>query len=223
MAVVSHTSQGGITATDGLTRYSGLGPQILQADTVENDVKTLFRTAGTFSKMYAYVSTNTLTTASSTARLRVDGADVNLAVVVGPGLTGWFSDTSNTDTITAGQEVSFMISTPGQAGTVSAVFKVLHIDFEASANTVKRLIGGLAGFTNLTATTKYTPLGGKVDNETTAIHDYEFNQSCTLKNLAVLVTVNSRSDAAVTLKTADGAGTALGLSVSCTASTTPWF
>lgn len=55
--------------------------------------------AGTWSRLACYISSNTLTTSITTLRSVINGSNGNQIVQVPAGSTGWFEDTTNSDTI----------------------------------------------------------------------------------------------------------------------------
>jgi hypothetical protein len=70
----------------------------------ESGAGLIYRTPCTFTNLYANINTNSNTVVAS-LRFRKNGADGNLTLSIGAGLTGEFQDTLNTDSIVAGDVV----------------------------------------------------------------------------------------------------------------------
>ena len=76
----------------------------------ESDVNIPAPVAGTLSNLQVAVESNARTN-TTTWTSRVNGADGNQSVSVTSGSTGHFEDTSNTDSVTAGQNMAMKIAT----------------------------------------------------------------------------------------------------------------
>lgn len=90
---------------------------------VEANAQGCLGLAGTLSLMSVRVTTNS-SSADVTFRLRIDGADGNQGFIISAGATGLFTDTSNSDTLTATNLITQSVS--GQNGNMicrSAGFK----------------------------------------------------------------------------------------------------
>ena len=103
-----------------LTRYITIGGSFM-AETTEANTKQKLRVATTLSNMTVRISPNT-TTATSTFTLKKNGSAGNQTVSIGSGATGFFTDTTNTDDVTATDEVNYEIVT-GATGTSLTVNK----------------------------------------------------------------------------------------------------
>ena len=67
------------------------------------------RKAGTLKNMAVHVTTARAT--ASTGRSRKNGANGNLSVSCTAATTGWFEDTTNSDTVSAGEDWNYSITT----------------------------------------------------------------------------------------------------------------
>lgn len=107
------------TVAPGNTQYqplSGTG----STQTTEANVQHKIRLTGTLRRLFANISTNSLTTATTTIRTRVNGANGAQSVSIGAGLTGIFEDTSNTDAVVSGDLINYQtVVAAGGAGTLT--------------------------------------------------------------------------------------------------------
>jgi hypothetical protein len=90
------------------------------------DYQVLGQVPGTFSNMHIYVQTNTLNQAI-TIRFRKNHANGNQVITIPAGLAGYFEDTTNSDTVNAGDEIDYRETVP--AATGSAAFSYLGSKF----------------------------------------------------------------------------------------------
>lgn len=208
------------TLNANATYWHAIGDsRLTNASGTEVDEYVTRRTAGTFSGLCVRVTANTVT-ATSTVRFRKNQANGNQAVSIGSSSTGEFQDTTNTDTVAAGDKANFQTST-GATGT-SMTATVIGVVFAATSNTVKRLYH-LASSYATTTTQQFAPLSGggnAILGETDA--QFKLKAAGTLINLWANVSSNSTSTAATTISsrknTAAGA-----MSISVAAASTGLF
>lgn len=109
----------GSTVAPGNTQYqslTGLG----STQATEANEQHKIRLTGTLKRLFANIATNSLTTATTTIRTRVNGANGAQSVSIGAGLTGVFEDTSNTDSVVSGDLVNYQtVVAAGGAGTLT--------------------------------------------------------------------------------------------------------
>lgn len=92
--------------------------------------------AGTLSHIQTYVSANIRGTAS-TLRTRINGADGNQVVSIGASATGFFEDTSNSDSLTAGDDINPVFRTgTGGGGTTTHMLSVLFVNTTNGKNNI---------------------------------------------------------------------------------------
>ena len=95
--------------TASTTWYAPLTGRVGTATTTETNAKRRMRKSFTLRNVGANVTTNRATT--STLRSRKNGANGNLAIsITGGGATGWYEDTSSTDTVSAGEDWNWSIT-----------------------------------------------------------------------------------------------------------------
>lgn len=116
-------------ATDGfqLNDYSSAGNNSVDNfvnfaftddDATEDPHKGVIPADMTLSNFHVYVTSNSRDVAI-TGRLRIAGANGNLAVTITASTTGVFSDTSNTDVLSQGDLVNYMWDFAGGSGNVT--------------------------------------------------------------------------------------------------------
>lgn len=180
----------------GNTRYRGVGTGDFRktsvADTeTRNQIK--YRTAGTMSNLAVYVPTNTLSV-TGTIRSRINAANGNQVLSVGAGATGIFEDTTNTDTISAGDNVSLSLVAAAGSGSMRPTSMTMHYD--VSGDYVTRLASTIVNSLSVDATPYYTGLPqqiGQSTNFSEANKAYEFKTAVTTRNLMVRVNSNTRT------------------------------
>ena len=157
----------------------------------------VYRSAGTFSRLWVRITANT-TTAPSTIRLRVNGANVNQSITIPAGQTGTFEDTANSDVVTSGQKVCYEM-TAGAGGALTV--RIISVLFEASAagTTVSRLACDIAGGAPF-ATASVNRFNQLVSEISAGVGVESSAQTFlstagTLKNLEVVVRDNARTTA----------------------------
>lgn len=161
------------------------------SNTVEANSQITYRTAGTLSNLYVRVSSNSLT-AATTIGTRVNGINGNQSVSFASSTTGSAEDTTNTDAISAGDEVNYSVAV-GATGT-SISFRVIQTLFAASANTViKHAAHGTVNITTASQTLFGILAGWLRISSTEAFAQFNVNSVGTLKNLFVYVSANART------------------------------
>lgn len=136
-ATVSTTANFG-TINSGVTGFNVIGPhQAGQSATEANHQKTA-RTGGSFSYLSAYASSNSLSgTMIFRFRNNTGGgsANGNQIITFNAADTLWKSDTSNTDSVSAGNIYNASVTTA--AGSGSAVVNTMGMVFSATTNTTR--------------------------------------------------------------------------------------
>lgn len=163
----------------------------LGEDNIENEIQV----AGTLKGLTAVVATNARTT-SSTVRSRKNSANGAQSVSIGSSGTGVFTDTTNTDSVVAGDvcDVSFTTGT----GTGTLVLYSIQTEYQTTDGTSAIINADSDPLTQSTGLTRYlAPNGytGLATAETNTQVPVRFD--CTRENLFVNVTAN----------TTDGSGT----------------
>ena len=198
-----------VSVNAGNTRYVHAGNSGLLARTTETDVQVTWNVGGTLSNLTLRVSTNA-TTASSTFRTRLNAGNGGQSVSIGAGATGFFEDTTNTDTIASGDEVNYQMV----AGTGGAIAFV-HAGTVFDATTNRSMIYVASTLESRSAAaTRHASIGG--GDETSSGEDNAETTMLvagTARNMSVRVLTNPRSGTSTFLLRKNNADTALTLSI----------
>lgn len=175
----------------GATRYFIAATGSLVLNATEANKQITYQQGGVLSNLYIQIATNTVVGAS-TFKIRKNGADGSESVSITGLTSGEFEDTTNTDTVSVGDEVNYQII--GGAGGTNLSIGVASIVFNATSNTVCILGTGDSASLSTDSTTRYFGLIGAVGQTTTEINrNYQFSNSGTLENLFVYVSANART------------------------------
>lgn len=200
------------------TSYLAVGCGSAVNSTSETNNSTICRTAGTFSEMSIYQQTSLAS--GATVRFRKNTANGNQVISVGGGVTGVLQDLSNTDSVTAGDSISFQYTNATAANTRVPSFGVVFDD--GASSSVYRMITRRDSFSTSTAsTTSYFALCGTLPNTNATVEaDAQFKNklTATLRKAAVYVSANARGTA-TTLRSRVNGGNG-NISISIGASTT---
>lgn len=220
MATVQLTgiSNGTSPTASATTYYSLTGRPVLNA--TEATRQAPIRRAGTFSKFSIKITVNSFTT-TSTARLRINGANGNQSVSITNGVTGIFQDNSNSDTISSGDLLNYSIAA-GSGGTLT--FTIFSILYEATGNASYFLMNnGSTGFT-ANSTTRYQSVGDdglQITETTESDVQTRVRVAGTHKNLYVYINSNARITT-TTLRSRKNSGNG-NMSISITSGSTGLF
>jgi hypothetical protein len=218
VVLLSSTSASGVNITSAsATTYIGLQGNI-SANNTEANRKHRLRVAGTVKGGHIYITANARTT-TTTYRMRVNGANGNIAIAVGAGLTGLFEDTVNTDTVAAGDDLCWSLTTG--AGTETLTHSHLGLAIE-STNATNDIFSGSGINRNASATANYyTPGGAAATSTTEDDRKIQHGFAATTTRLRIYLTANSyTTDGTLTLRKNGAAGNQ---GVTLTAGTTGLF
>lgn len=215
----SYDADGFNHGTASAARYYKIGGS-LGNQTGENEAaQQRFDVAGTLTDMTWYVTTNPRTT-TTTARSRKNGADGNMTVAYTSGQTGLKEDTSNTDTVSAGDLLNW--SWTNGTGTGNIMTAYAQSTF-INTNRETQLLAGFVSTRTASATANYLcPVGGYDHTNTSedAARVY-LNLAGTLSKLYIGVSSNSYTGTATLTLRKNGVDT--GLTVSITAGATGYI
>jgi hypothetical protein len=186
-------NSGAVTQPALATIYRTLATGDTTGTSTETNKHIVCRTAGTFSKLYVRVKTNTLS-GSCTVKSRKNAADGNQSITIGAGLTGEFYDDSNTDSVTAGD--TFNVSITTGAGT-NIITDVIGGVFDATTNTSTILFNN--SFSSPFSGTQYTSIIGPNNTATETNAQVRMPTAGTFKNLYLKMFLNN-SNAIETVK-----------------------
>lgn len=217
LALVSAKTNTSMAASATFFRALGVGFSGSNTETVEESTQIIFRTAGVLSMLGAHITTNSR--GASTYKSRINGADGTQTFSVGSSATGYFSDATHTDTISAGDKVCATVTT-GAGGSSFIEQQVTSLFAATTDSAVPWIAQGTASIVDTVP--RYAGWGRDlIANALEGTAQFKVRAAGTLANLAADVSTNTR-DGAVTIRsrknTANG-----GLVVSVTASTTGFF
>lgn len=168
----------------------------------EADEKYRIRTTETASDFYTFVFTNARTT-DTTFKTRKNGADGAAAHTYTSGQTGGKEDTVNSDSLVAGDDFNYAITTGTGTGTI--VFQQAGCTMISTAGIFTLLCGAPGGYGQAFNTTSYFPSAGRLipptgaaEATTQILPRFDF----TAKELGAYVSANTiaTSDTTVTLR-----------------------
>lgn len=180
----------------------------------------LFRLPGTLTNLWMRMSANSRN-GTSTMRTRVNAANANQSVSIPASTTGDYTDASSTDTVAAGDKLTYQrTESGGSAGVIT--WNHISVAFTATTNTAVVFFCGGNYTEGLTSVTRYLGLSGITSGTATEANTQaKMKVTATFKNLFYHAIVNAATQA-YTWKLRKG-GVDGNLSVSITASTTGFF
>jgi hypothetical protein len=160
--------------------------------TPETDVQTLVRNAGTLSKLIVNLPSNGGGT-TVIFRTRKNAANGNQLVTFTSGASGVLEDTSNTDTVAAGDKINHV--TDASAGAAAFTGSFISNIYDATTNTSQLLVLGGSHAVATASTTWYGNLNGSLNaaQTTEASVKFRIRESETLAKLGVYVSANART------------------------------
>lgn len=195
------TAHGG-AGSSGATYYwlLGFGGTLNGNTTVTNEalVQTTHRAAATLSKLGCYVNSNSRT-AACTLRSRINGSDGNQSASITALTTGFFQDTTNSDTIAPGDNVN--ASVVNGAGTQAIEYRHIYAMLQPTgSNPIMYYHATGASPSAATASTVYRcgfagSLGINMNSTSDTNADFHNRVAGNLTNFYIDVSTNGRSTA----------------------------
>lgn len=182
----------GTTINSATTMYYLIRNSGLNNMSTENNIQASTTVAGTFSQLYHRVSSNTLDAGTTVIKSRKNTADGNLTVSFGFGVTGDFTDLSNSDSIVATDVYNFQMVTSGTTGAVQIDAAIMFVPASGLTEVEVAMVGSMAGTT--ASTTYFGPLNGLGVTTNTVESDCQVTvkDAVTVKNLRIYISVNTR-------------------------------
>lgn len=156
-----------------------------------SNITLIQHTSWTLSNLYVRVRTNTLTVQTTTVTLYNYSTSTawNLTVSISAWATGWFSDTSNTDTISSWSIYTMRIVVEWW-WTWNTLHTWLCVNFEPSSNTV--YCSMINNANSIATGTTYLKVAWVIAASTTeSVHKTFVSHSVTAKNLYLRLQMNS--------------------------------
>lgn len=158
------TGNGAGFSTASTSRFFPLAGQNGSFSSVEDNVEWLVRTGGTLKNMCIRVSANARST-DTVYGSRKNGANGNLTVTVAASSTGFFEDTSNSDTLASGDTANLHITTG--TGTGSITTQLVKAEFLTTTSSWPMVSGGISSAALGPSTTNYLAVEGDSGNNST--------------------------------------------------------
>ena len=181
----------GISSTN---RYPTIMGEISGSSAESGANQRKIHSAGTWSNLGAYVSSNGKTT-TTTFRSRINGADGNQSVSFGSGATGQAVDTSNTDSLSANDLINYVMEVSG-TGTITVETLTSQIAYTSDSSISLWSDTRTGGTRTASATTHYVRLLGgftTMTNTTESRAQVALGVSGTISNFAISVGTNTYS------------------------------
>jgi hypothetical protein len=174
------------TGSMNTNRYNPIIGEISYTNTTEANAKTRIRVAGTFKNLCIRLSANSIT---ATCKSRKNGAN-GAMTITSSAAAGWYEDTTNTDTVAAGDDFN---STYVMSATTSTTIQHIAMDFVDATNSYGVHCNGWPELTTQNASvTNYfamdsdgVPITTEVNTKCLAKDAYTF------KELTVNITTNT--------------------------------
>lgn len=190
-----------ISVAINVTTFLPLATGQMVVSTTEANRKTRYRTAGTLSNFHANLSSNTFTLATTTIRVRKGGANGSGILTFNAGVSGTQEDTTNTDTIAAGDDLDIQIATTNSgANTIIMQFASIVFTPTNSDLTVTKMLNGHAlafATANITDTRFFGLCGALSTRSTETEAQLTIRHAATHKNMWVFVSSNARANTTI--------------------------
>lgn len=185
------TNGGSATTSDTYYPFAMTSYVSATAVTTEADAQIKWYGTGAIKRLRVHVSANSAT-GNTVFRVRINGANGNSVITVGAGATGFFEDTTNTDTWADGDLICLYADRNAESTTVQAI----GADAIASSGTVNKVgVYGTVSFSTASATRYFPFVGDIADLNASELTRYSapIDITCTAENLAVYISSNGRS------------------------------
>lgn len=190
----------------GVSRYFSICYGYCPNITTESQAKSNWGADGIFFNACMKITSNTLTSATTHYKTRINGADGAFDIVIGPGLTGTFTDLSTYEVVSQGDEVDFLMQADA-SGTGGIHFIMATLDFVADTGHVVQMGSSLipvSVFSN--GFQRRVPLFGAAQYSTsTTLSEAHTDVDGTLSRLQVIVAVNARTTTTTGVSRVNGA------------------
>ena len=152
--------------TASVSRYNGVAGHHSSGTGSEIQNKSKIRKAATGKNLAIYVSANARTT-DTLVRTRKNAANGACLITIPPGGTGWFEDTTNSDTLAVGDDYAIVVVTG--TGTEIMTVQSTSIDLVTTSQWGSTFNGRTATFTLNAGSIQYFPIGGGLNTGTAEI------------------------------------------------------
>lgn len=158
-AITRIISAGSISFTFNATSRTFTPGAVIEDVSADNDALNYleWNVPGTLSNLFVYIVSNSRTT-TTTFKDRKNSSDGSLSVSVTAAATGVFEDTSNTTSVSAGDQINFRMTTGSGS---SEPLTVASVSFEFSADNQAWHMGAKGGGACSAGQTLYSGVGGR--------------------------------------------------------------
>lgn len=210
-------------STASVTRYHVIaGVTAGNGSTTEGNVTYDAPKAGTLKRLACRVSANSRSGSATTIKTRKNAADGGMSLTIGTSATGVFEDTSNTMSVSAGDDLCYASVTG--TGTQTLTYQYISSQFETTTGDFPVIAGLTAGEGLPASLNSEHMIAGRVTEPSSpgAQHRIKIREACTLSHLSIhLITHSGGSGSLVNrirIDNADG-----NMAVSAAANTTGIF
>lgn len=203
-------------ATASTTHYHVPAGRWQGSNATANNAKIEPGCGGTWEKMRVYAQANARTS-SSTLRNRINASNGAMSVTIGSGATGEFQDTSNSDSISAGDDLD--LSWTSGTGTGSCPISTWKTEVRTTDGKFSCVAGNASSGMGVSGnTTRYISVGGSAVDATEANSQNKFPFSIIASYLTAYVSANTNAATATVTIRDDGANTGVTFTIGSTAS-----
>jgi len=192
-------------------------------DTLESSSQFNVKAAGTWSNLSFYLSANSAAD-TETMRSRKNSANGNQVVSITASSTGRFDDTTNSDTLSVGDDINWEASATSGGNTT---LQSLNSCFTPTTESEFQAISGATSGASIGNATWYDPIGARINTQETteANSNIKIGYGYTATDLQINVSANTGgSTVTFDLRRDTGGGPAsTSLAISITASSTGYF
>jgi hypothetical protein len=202
---------GSAFTTASVSRYNEIAGAMASNNATESLNKTRIRNTCIGKNLAANVSANARTT-TTTIRSRKNGANGTMSIAVSAAATGWFEDTTNSDSLIPGSDYNTTVDT--LTGTETMTIRSICLDLESTNSQCNLVTANTNGLTQLISVTNYFPVGGNlVAGTTEADRKVKTRDIFTLSELTIVLSTNTVTASSTLTLRKNGVDTALTLTI----------
>lgn len=181
------------TPSVAATRFCGIGTTSLRLESSDESLRsTIQRVPGAYSSLSVRLTANGASS-DTTIRFRKNAGNGNELLAIGAGATGEFTDTSNSDVVAAGDDVSTQWSTGATAAITASIMSIIFTPQDFSELAVMQVAAWDYTLTSNNVSRFSAPMGDIAASATESTKRVPYRVGAQIKNLTVHVSVNSRT------------------------------
>ena len=175
------------TYADNTTHFEVLNGTGNGTVTVEANVKNRILESASLKNGFANITANDVTLAS-TIQTRKNAANGTVAISVTGSTTGFFEDTSHTDSTTSGDDWDWTIVVPSVSGSHSITVRSVGLGYESTGGI--SLLMGCGGGTAAQNSSTFYAAGTILGSQTEANQQIHIDEALTWSNATLYITAN---------------------------------